>query len=139
MALSEFALASLIIVVWMFYSDKLRLADNIVESTGQGVMVTNTKGVIQKVNPAFSAVTGYQKEEAVGQTPRLLRSGRHDRDFYEEMWKKLKENGYWQGEIWNKRKNGEEYLEWLTISAVKNDAGEVMYFVAIFSDISQKT
>ncbi|OMI25012.1 nitrate/nitrite transporter [Bacillus haynesii] len=139
MALSEFALAGLIIVVWMFYSDRLRLADNIVENTGQGVMVTNTNGIIQKVNPAFSAVTGYQEEEAVGQTPRLLRSGRHDRDFYEEMWKKLKENGYWQGEIWNKRKNGEEYLEWLTISAVENDAGEVMYYVAIFSDISQKT
>ncbi|WP_307894590.1 nitrate/nitrite transporter [Bacillus swezeyi] len=139
MALSEFALASLIIVIWMFYSDKLRLADNIVESTGQGVMVTDTKGVIQKVNPAFTAVTGFKKEEAVGKTPRLLRSGKHDNSFYKAMWDELEKNGYWQGEIWNKRKNGEEYREWLTISAVKSDAGEVMYYAAIFSDVSQKT
>ncbi|MED2944390.1 MFS transporter [Bacillus swezeyi] len=139
MALSEFALASLIIVIWMFYSDKLRLADNIVESTGQGVMVTDTKGVIQKVNPAFTAVTGFKKEEAVGKTPRLLRSGKHDNSFYKAMWDELEKNGYWQGEIWNKRKNGEEYREWLTISAVNSDAGEVMYYAAIFSDVSQKT
>ncbi|KAA6473638.1 nitrate/nitrite transporter [Bacillus swezeyi] len=139
MALSEFALASLIIVIWMYYSDKLRLADNIVESTGQGVMVTDTKGVIQKVNPAFTAVTGFKKEEAVGKTPRLLRSGKHDKSFYKAMWDELEKNGYWQGEIWNKRKNGEEYREWLTISAVNSDAGEVMYYAAIFSDVSQKT
>lgn len=138
MALSEFALASLIIVLWMFYTENLSLADNIVESTGQGVMVTNTKGVIKKVNPAFSTVTGYKAEEAVGKTPRLLRSGRHSPRFYQEMWNELEENGYWQGEIWNQRKNGEVYLEWLTINVVDNDAGEVMYYVAIFSDISNE-
>ncbi|WP_243292439.1 nitrate/nitrite transporter [Bacillus sp. FJAT-47783] len=138
MALSEFALASLIIVLWMFYSDKLRLADNIVESTGQGVMVTDTNGVIKKVNPAFSTVTGYKEEEAIGKTPRLLRSGRHSQSFYKAMWEELEKSGYWQGEIWNKRKNGEEYREWLTISTVENDAGEVMYYVAIFSDLSKE-
>ncbi|MFD1038993.1 MFS transporter [Virgibacillus byunsanensis] len=139
MALSQFALASLIIVIWMFYSDRLNLANQIVEDTGQGVMVTDTDGFITKVNKAFTEVTGYKAEEALGEMPSILSSGHHDEDFYEEMWKELDRHQYWQGDIWNKRKNGEIYHEWLTISAVESDEGIITHYVAIFSDITKDT
>ncbi|HUC91748.1 MAG TPA: MFS transporter [Paenibacillus sp.] len=138
MALSEVALASLILVFWMFYQDKLVLKDRIFEHTGEGIMVTNTKGIITMVNPAFSSVTGYQPDEAIGKTPRILKSGRQSRDFYKQMWVSLKKSGFWQGEIWNKRKNGQIYLEWLTISAIKNEGGDVQNYVGMFSDITMR-
>lgn len=137
MALAQFALASLIIVLWMFYKDKLTLADQIVESTGQGVMVTDQDGVITNVNPAFSRVTGYEPEEVIGKNPNILRSGKHSSDFYNQMWDELMKKGYWQGAIWNERKNGEIYPQWLTISAVLNDIGDIRYYVAIFSDLTK--
>ncbi|RCW67019.1 MFS transporter [Saliterribacillus persicus] len=137
MALSQFALASLIIVIWMFYSDRLSLANEIMKNTGQGVMVTNNEGEIIKVNEAFSKVTGYESDEVIGITPQILSSGIHGAEFYEQMWKELDSNNYWQGEVWNKRKNGQIYSEWLTISAVKDDTGEVTKYVGIFSDLSK--
>ncbi|MGM8216445.1 nitrate/nitrite transporter [Bacillaceae bacterium W0354] len=136
MALSQFALASLIIIIWMYYTERLELADDIVESAGQGVMVTNLDGKIIKVNPSFTKVTGYKENEAIGQTPSLIKSGRHGPEFYDAMWDEINSHGYWQGEIWNKRKNGEVYLEWLTISAVKDENNDPKYYVAIFSDLS---
>ncbi|WP_102275267.1 nitrate/nitrite transporter [Cytobacillus massiliigabonensis] len=138
MSLSEFALASTILVVWLYYQDKLTLANQIVESTGQGIMVTDLNGVIQQVNPAFTKMTGYTLDEAVGKTPNILHSGKHNKEFYKNMWKEIDEYGYWQGEIWNKRKSGETYLEWLTISTLKDEAGHPQKHVAMFSDITQQ-
>ncbi|MEH7444488.1 MFS transporter [Bacillus sp. JJ1122] len=138
MALSQVALASLIIVFWMYYQDKLSLAKNIIDHTIEGVMITDVKGNIEQVNPAFTTVTGYTPEEIIGKNPRILRSGEHEEDFYNDMWKAIKENGFWQGEIWNKKKNGTIYPEWLTISPVKNDAGEIKNFVGMFSELTLK-
>lgn len=137
MALSEFSLASFVIVVWMYYLERLGLEKKIFDSTAQGMMVTDTAGVIQKVNDSFTRLTGFSQDEVIGKTPSILRSGRHDEDFYHEMWKKIEDNGFWQGEIWNKRKNGEIYPEWLTISRIKNDGGEIQYYIGTFSDLSK--
>jgi diguanylate cyclase (GGDEF)-like protein/PAS domain S-box-containing protein len=94
--------------------------------------------VILRVNKAFSAITGYSAEEAIGQTPRILASGRHDRDFYAAMTQTLENEGTWQGEIWNRRKSGEVYPEWLTISAVKDRDGLTTHYVAIFNDVTER-
>ncbi|UFJ43216.1 PAS domain S-box protein [Brevibacillus humidisoli] len=101
-------------------------------------MLADPRGVIRQVNPAFTTLTGYAEEEAVGKTPRILKSGEQDRSFYEKMWRSIRETGSWQGEIWNRRKNGETYLEWLTISSIRDDAGEVKYYIGMFSDITAK-
>jgi len=138
MALSEVALASLVLVMWMYYKDRLVLSHNIIQNAVEGIMVTNTNGVITSVNPAFSSLTGYDKSEVVGQKPSILKSGIQNEEFYKKMWKSITENGFWQGEIWNRRKNGEIYLEWLTISTIKNEAGEVKYYTGMFSDITEQ-
>ena len=135
MALSQVALACLIIVVWMYHQEKLELSQNIVDHTIEGVMVTDLQGTITRVNPAFTMVTGYTMGEVIGKTPKIIQSGKHDKKFYEKMWVSIKTNGYWKGEIWNKRKNGEIYLEWLTISPVQNTAGEKKYYVGMFTEI----
>ncbi|MFB0840675.1 nitrate/nitrite transporter [Paenibacillus oleatilyticus] len=137
MALSEFALVSLVLVFWMYYQDRLRLATEIIENTAEAIVITDLKGTIRQVNPAFTKVTGYTQEEIVGENPRILKSGKQPSDFYAAMWKTIKEKGFWQGEIWNRRKNGDEYLQWLTISAIKNDAGEIKHYAGMFSDISE--
>ncbi|PUA36564.1 nitrate/nitrite transporter [Paenibacillus elgii] len=137
MALSEFALVSLVLVFWMYYQDRLRLATEIIENTAEAIIITDLKGTIRQVNPAFTKVTGYTQEDIVGENPRILKSGKQPSDFYAAMWKTIKEKGFWQGEIWNRRKNGDEYLQWLTISAIKNDAGEVKHYAGMFSDISE--
>ncbi|HJV46314.1 MAG TPA: MFS transporter [Bacillota bacterium] len=136
MALSEVALASLILVMWMYYQEKLQLAYNIVQNTSEGIMVTDTNGIIQSVNPAFTQVTGYSESEALNKTPQILKSGKHDQQFYSNLWESMKERGYWQGQIWNRRKNGEVYLEWLTISSIMNELGEATHYVAMFSDLT---
>ncbi|WP_113927047.1 nitrate/nitrite transporter [Bacillus sp. P14.5] len=136
MALSEFALASLIIVLWMFFQEKLSVESKIIKSTAQGMLITDSSGVIQKINPAFTKLTGYEQDEVIGMRPNVLQSGKHTKSFYAQLWNQVREKGFWQGEIWNKRKNGEIYLEWLTISEVCNDAGEVKYYVGQFSDIT---
>ncbi|MDO3676227.1 MFS transporter [Paenibacillus ehimensis] len=137
MALSEFALVSLVLVFWMYYQDRLHLAAEIIENTAEAIVITDLKGTIRQVNPAFTKVTGYTQEEIIGENPRILKSGKQPSDFYAAMWKTIKEKGFWQGEIWNRRKNGDEYLQWLTISAIKNDAGEVKHYAGMFSDISE--
>lgn len=139
MALSQVALASLILVFWMYYQDKLSLASNVIDHTVEGIMITDLKGNIEKVNPAFTTVTGYTPEEIIGKNPRVLRSGKHQEEFYKEMWKAIKEDGFWQGEILNKKKNGIVYPEWLTISPVKNEAGEIKNFVGMFSELNVKS
>ncbi|WP_438445243.1 nitrate/nitrite transporter [Gorillibacterium sp. sgz5001074] len=138
MALSQVALASLLIVVYLYYQDRVRMAEAIIRSTGQAVMVTSRQGVVLSVNPAFTEVTGYSAEEMIGRKPSVLKSGRQSKQFYEAMWRDLTQEGCWQGEIWNRRANGEIYPEWLTVSSIKSDTGETAYYVAVFSDISEK-
>jgi len=113
-----------------------KLADKIFEYSSEGVLITDAQGVILNVNKAFSQVTGYQREEVAGKTPAILNSRRQGKAFYDGMWHALASVGHWEGEIWNRRKDGEIYLEWLSISAVKNHQGETTNFVAIFSDIT---
>ncbi|CAM3797593.1 putative signaling protein [Pseudomonas reidholzensis] len=116
--------------------EKLQLAATVFENTAEGVLITDTEQRISAVNRAFSEITGYSEIEALGQTPRLLASGQHDSAFYAAMWHQLTAEGHWQGEIYNKRKNGELYPSWLTISAVRNSEREITHFVAVFADIS---
>jgi diguanylate cyclase (GGDEF)-like protein/PAS domain S-box-containing protein len=113
----------------------MRLAAAVFESQ-EGMMVTDANQAILRVNKAFAKITGYMAEEVVGQTPRLLKSGRHDESFYAAMWDSIKSTGAWEGEIWNRRKNGEIYPEHLTITAVKDADGEVANYVATLSDIT---
>lgn len=137
MALSQVALASLILIFWMFYNEKLGLSARIIENTVEGIMVTDTTGKIHSVNAAFTGLTGYEAKEVMGLTPSILKSGKQDRAFYDTMWEQIRGHGFWQGEIWNRKKNGDVYLEWLTISAVKNDAGDIVYYSGMFSDITK--
>ncbi|MCX7167023.1 MAG: EAL domain-containing protein [Rhodocyclales bacterium] len=115
----------------------LRIAAAAFESQ-EAMVITDTAAVILRVNKAYSESTGYTAEELVGQTPRLLRSDRHDADFYRSMWETINSTGGWQGEIWNRHKNGEEHQKWLTISAVKNVAGTVTNYIGTHSDITER-
>ena len=103
----------------------------------EGIMITDANNVIIRANHAFTTITGYSAEEAIGQTPRLLKSGRQDAEFYKEMWDKLLSIGSWQGEIWNRNKNEEIYPEWLTITAVKDNNEQTTHFVATLVDITE--
>ena len=116
--------------------ERLRQAAQVFESTSEGVIVTDSGGRIQAVNPAFTRITGYGEGEVRGKTPSVLRSGRHDAAFYAAMWEVLTAHGQWRGEVWNRRKDGEIYPEWLTISAVRDDGGHTSHYVAVFTDIS---
>lgn len=117
--------------------DQLRITAKVFDQAGEAIVVTDPAGVIQTTNNAFSRITGYQPEEAVDKRiGDLLRSGRHTSEFYEVMWRALDSEGFWQGEIWNKRKNGEVYPEWLTINRVDDSKGCSEHFVAVFSDIT---
>ncbi|VAW73031.1 Sensory box/GGDEF family protein [hydrothermal vent metagenome] len=108
------------------------------ESTMEGIMITNTKGTILAVNPAFTEITGYTAVEAIGKTPEILHSGHQDEAFYEDMWRTLLATGHWQGEVWNRRKSGEVYPEWLAITAIHDDSGKTSQYAALFSDISEQ-
>ena len=116
---------------------RLRQAAAVFTSTHEGVVITDPTGSIIAVNPAFGTITGYGEHELLGKSMRLLRSGRHDRQFYEQLWRTLSTAGFWQGEIWNRRKNGEVYPEWLTISTVRNEKGDVVNYVGTFTDITR--
>ena len=115
----------------------LRIAATAFESQ-ESLMITDANGVILRVNQPFIENTGYKAEEIVGQTPRLLKSGRHNADFYREMWETLLHTGTWQGEVWDRRKNNEVYPKWLTISAVKGRDGVVTHYVGSHIDITER-
>jgi diguanylate cyclase (GGDEF)-like protein/PAS domain S-box-containing protein len=117
--------------------EKLRLWATVLEHIADGVMVIDLHGKIIATNPGFTQITGYTEAEALGQHSSLTSSTRHDATFYEALWSDLAETGFWRGEIWNLRKNGELYLEWLTVSAVRDDDGEIAHYVAVFSDITR--
>ncbi|MEQ6887224.1 EAL domain-containing protein [Halomonas sp. CS7] len=114
----------------------LQLAERVIDSSLEGIIITDAETRIEFVNPAFTHLTGYSLEEAAGRTPALLSSGRHGADFYQHMWQTLQEHGYWRGEVWNRRKNGQLFLELLTITAIRDDAGEIRNYAALFSDIT---
>ena len=117
---------------------ELRIAAAAFESQ-EGIVVTDADNVIIKVNQAFTNITGYTAKEAVGHTPQhLLRSDRQDTAFYTAMWDRILHTGAWQGEIWNRRKNGEVYPEWLTITVVKGIDGETTHYVATLTDITER-
>lgn len=118
--------------------EKLKLTAKVVESASEAVVITNAANQIEYVNPAFSAITEYSAEEVLGKNPALWRSGRHDEEFYQSMWSALKQFGRWRGEIWNRRKSGEFYAEWLSIVAIKDDQDSVSHYIAIFSDITHR-
>ncbi len=117
--------------------DALRQAATVFESSHDGVTITDLNGRMLAVNRAFLKITGYAEAEVLGKNPSILHSGRQKKDFYQNMWASIKAEGFWQGEIWNRRKNGETYPEWLTISAVHNEQGETTRYVGVFSDLSQ--
>jgi len=117
--------------------NRLRQAAAVFENTRDGVMVVNPQLRITHINTAFTDITGYTEAEAIGQRASLLRSGRHDTDFYRQMWQSITTTGHWQGEIWNRRKNGEVYPELLSISAVTDKSGEISNYVGVFADISK--
>ena len=106
--------------------------------THDAILITDKQANIIRVNQAFTDITGYAQEEVMGQNPRIMGSGRQDRAFYSEMWQQLLRTGSWAGEIWDKRKNGQIYPKWMTITAVKNELQETTHFVGIFSDISAR-
>lgn len=117
--------------------EQRQLAATVFEESSEGVMITDAIGRIQRVNPAFTIVTGYTETEVLGKKPAILASGRHDKNFYIAMWELLSREGHWQGEIWNRRKNGEIYPEWLKISTVYAENQKVRNRVGIFKDISE--
>ena len=116
---------------------QLRIAATAFEAQ-EGMMVTDANAVVLRINEAFTAITGYAASEIVGRTPRVLSSGRHDRAFYASMWANIHAKGTWQGEIWDRRKNGEVFPEWITITSVRNPEGEVTNYVATFTDITER-
>ena len=113
-----------------------QLAKAIFLATDEAMLITDARQIILSVNPAFERLTGYSREEAVGQAPKMLSSGRHDAAFYSEMWETLLRDGHWRGEIWNRRKSGELYMERITISVLRDDRGQISNYVAVFGDIT---
>ena len=117
---------------------QLRLQHSALEAAANAIVITNREGVIQWVNEAFTRLTGYQREEAIGANPRLLKSGAHDEEFYRQMWKTVLAGSVWQGELTNKRKDGVLYHEEMTITPVRSDAGEITHFIAIKQDVTER-
>ncbi|MFC3626129.1 EAL domain-containing protein [Vogesella amnigena] len=118
--------------------DELQLWAQVFAAAHNGILVTDSFSRIVQVNAAFTRITGYEAEEILGRTPALLSSGRHDSGFYHRMWHEIGSHGYWQGEIWNRRKDGTIFPEWQSISAVRGEDGEVTHYISVFSDISSQ-
>lgn len=118
-------------------AEQLLIAATAFESQ-EAMMVTDTNGIVLRINKAFAETTGYSPEEIVGQTPRLLRSGRHDEAFYRQMWESINLTGAWQGEIWDRHKSGNQYLKWLTISAVRNAEGGITHYIGTHYDLTER-
>ncbi|MFJ7406546.1 MULTISPECIES: EAL domain-containing protein [unclassified Lysinibacillus] len=114
------------------------LLKKIFENVSEGIMITDKHKKIEMVNPAFEFVTGYKRDEVIGKTPAVLQSGVHELSFYLTMWEKIRQEGIWQGEIWNRRKTGDVYPEWLTIVSITNDIGEITNYCGIFTDLSER-
>jgi diguanylate cyclase (GGDEF)-like protein/PAS domain S-box-containing protein len=111
-------------------------AAKVLESTNEGVVITDANGLVEAVNPAFSRITGYREEDVVQHPVAVLKSGRHDQAFYRQMFQQLSEHGRWHGEVWNRRRNGEVYPQWLTVTAVQDSQGRIGNYVGVFNDMS---
>ena len=118
--------------------EQLRLAAAVYHASSEAMIVTDANNIIVATNPAFSVLTGYSAQEVQGKTPHILSSGQHDAAFYRVMWQTIVQTGHWEGEIWNRKKSGELYVEWLSVNLVTGDDGEVANYVALFSDITEK-
>ncbi len=120
------------------YNNKLDMAHAVINASMDSIMISDANNIITMVNPSFTRVTGYTEEEAIGQPINLLSSGRHDPAFYQQMWTELETSGYWQGEVWNRRKNGEIFPEWLSITPIViGDKEPTTFYAGIFNDISR--
>ena len=118
--------------------DELQLASMVYNNSSEAMMITDEKNRIIAINPAFTKITGYTMDDVSGQNPGLLKSGKHDEDFYRNLWNEVKMRGSWHGQIWNRRKSGDIYPEWLTINTIQNPDDSVHRHVALFSDITDK-
>jgi len=117
--------------------EQLKLSSRVFTDTHEGILITDVTGTIIDVNPTFCDVTEYSREEVIGKNPDILNSGQHDPKFYNDMWQEISSDGHWQGEVWNRKKSGELYVELLTISALTNDNNELINYVGIFTDITK--
>ncbi len=137
-------LLAYLVILWFFLSiynrdvQRIRLAKQIIDHTGEAVMITDADAHILDVNNAYTQITGYDRKELIGRNPNVNKSGRHDSAFYEEMWGQLQSDGHWSGEIWDRRKNGELFPKWLRINAIRDESGRTRQYVGIFSDITDK-
>lgn len=138
MFLALISLASMILAGWMYYQQRIEIQSEVFNSMGQGVMVTNEKGNIIKVNPRFTEITGYTEDEIAGANPNILQSGKQDKGFYSNMWEMLKTEGIWQGEIINKKKSGELYTQWLNIREVRTKDNDIQMYVGTFSEYDEE-
>lgn len=120
-----------------YRENALRVADAVFENTAEGIIVTDAANCIVRVNPAFSSITGYSAEEVMGRNPSLLKSGRHGSEFYRAMWESLDRLGHWEGEIWNRYKNGDIRVEWLSLAKIRDAAGDA-HHLAVFHDITRR-
>ena len=118
--------------------ESMDLANTIIDQIREGLLITDQQGIIIKVNHAFTEITGYSEADVLRQRPNLLNSGRHSDSFYQDMWSEISHHGWWAGEIWNKRKNGEIFPEWLQISRIKDELSGKMFYAATFSDITDR-
>ncbi len=138
-----FVLATSAVLFWLARRREQHIEDThrqwamAFENTRDGVMIADAHGRIQTINRAFTEITGYTEADALGKTTRLLQSGMHDAGFYRDLWLALRDHGHWQGEIWNRRKDGALYPEWLTVSAVRDTAGLLTHYVGVFTDITR--
>lgn len=114
----------------------LKLADKVIEASMEAIVICDRNARILRVNPSFTEITGYTSAEVLGKNPNLLSSGRHQPEFYKSMWLKLTELGFWQGEIWNRHKDGSIFPEWLSITAIREEDGEISQYAAIFTDLT---
>lgn len=119
-------------------TDKLALFAKVFENSEEAIIISDAENRIISVNAAFTRITGYSSTEVIGKNPKLLSSGKQDKAFYQAMWRTIKETGHWQGEIWNRRKSGDVYPEWLSISTERNASGDVTNHIAIFTDITAR-
>jgi diguanylate cyclase (GGDEF)-like protein/PAS domain S-box-containing protein len=119
-------------------NERLELFAKLFDNSGEAIIITDAERNIVAANPAFVEITGYQVEEVMGKNPKILSSGKQSADFYQEMWRAINEMGYWQGEIWNKRKNGEIFPEWISLGVVKNNKGEIINYISLFTDITKR-
>jgi diguanylate cyclase (GGDEF)-like protein/PAS domain S-box-containing protein len=117
---------------------KLKESATVFEVSTEGIFITDKNGLVKHINPAFTQLTGYEPEDLIGQSPRTLKSGYHLPKFYHQLWQQIKEQGYWEGEVWNRHKSGRMYPHWATINAIKSDHDETIGYVAFYSDIARR-